>query len=167
MAVKQVQSASRVLATFEALVAHQPIGVGALARALTDDKSAVQRALITLADAGWIRRTTDDTGRWEATTRVLALAHRAHGRSDLRRRARPILEQLREKSGETSILNVLEDRRIVVLDVAESNHLVRTVPEIGLVVPTASSAAGQAILASLDPSEIATLLGGPPDPAVR
>src|SRR5437016_10707192 len=82
MAVKHVQSATRVLATFEALADHQPVGVGALARVLDDDKSAVQRALMTLAEAGWIRRTPADRTRWEVTTRVLALAHGAQRRSE-------------------------------------------------------------------------------------
>src|SRR5206468_3522718 len=73
MAVKHVQSATRVLATFEALADHQPVGFGALA---------------------------------------------------------------------------------VVLDVAESNQLVRTVPGIGLVVPPLTSAAGQAILAHLPVAQL-------------
>jgi len=155
MAVKQVQSATRVLATFEALADHQPVGVGALARVLDDDKSAVQRALMTLAEAGWIRRTTGDRTRWEVTTRVLALAHGAQRRTGLRERARPVLERLRDETGETAILNVPESGQVVVLDVAESNQLVRTVPGIGLVVPPLASAAGQAILAHLPVAQLA------------
>src|SRR5256885_2890047 len=154
MAVKHVQSATRVLATFEALADHQPVGVGALARVLDDDKSAVQRALMTLAEAGWIRRTPADRTRWEVTTRVLALAHGAQRRTGLRERARPILEKLRDQTGETAILNVPESGQVVVLDVAESNQLVRTVPGIGLVVPPLTSAAGQAILAWLPPDAV-------------
>src|SRR5436190_825116 len=110
MAVKHVQSASRVLATFEALAEHQPIGVGALARILEDDKSGVQRALMTLADAGWIERVGDGT-RWEVTSRVLVLAQR---RSGLRERARATLEALRDETEETVILNVPESGQIVV-----------------------------------------------------
>ena len=84
MVVKQVQSASRVLATFEALAQHQPAGVSALARALGDDKSAVQRALLTLADAGWIARTGPDLGQWKLTPRVAAFAAVAEQRVNLR-----------------------------------------------------------------------------------
>lgn len=155
MAVKHVQSATRVLATFEALADHQPVGVGALARVLGDDKSAVQRALMTLAEAGWIRRAGGDTTRWEVTTKLLALAHGAHRRTGLRERARPVLEQLRDRTGETAILNVPEDGQVVVLDVAESTQLVRTVPGIGFAVPPLASAAGQAILAHLPAGELA------------
>ncbi len=155
MAVKQVQSAARVLATFEALAEHQPMGVSALARILGDDKSGVQRALMTLADAGWIDRVGDGI-QWEVTSRVLVLVQR---RSGLRERSRATLEALRDETGETIILNVPENGQIVVLDVTESNQLVRTAPHIGLVVPAAPSAAGQAILAHLPDAECALYVG--------
>jgi IclR family acetate operon transcriptional repressor len=167
MAVKHVQSAARVLATFEALADHQPVGVGALARILADDKSAVQRALTTLAAAGWIRRAPGDRTRWEVTTRVLGLAHSAQRRTGLRERIRPTLEALRETTRETVILNVPESGQIVVLDVVESMQFVRTAPHVGFVVPPTSSAAGQAILAHLDDAEVTFYAGGPPDVRLR
>ena len=163
MAVKRLQSAARVLATFEALADNQPLGVGALARVLDDDKSAVQRALMTLAAAGWIRRSSGDESQWEVTTRVLGLANMAQSRSGLRERIRPTLEALRNSTGETVILNVPESGQIIILDVFESTHLVRTAPKVGFVVPAMSSAAGQAILAHLAAAEVAFFVGGPPD----
>lgn len=165
--VKQLQSAGRVLATFEALADRQPIGVGALARALGDDKSAVQRALMTLADAGWIQRTPRDPARWEVTARVLALANAAHRHTDLRERARPTLQALQAETGETAILNVATGGRVVVVDVVESAHMVRAAPHVGFAVPTDASAAGQAILAHLPDDEVAALVGGEPPAALR
>jgi IclR family acetate operon transcriptional repressor len=159
MPVKPVQSASRVLATFEALAEHQPIGVGALARILDFDKGGVQRALITLADAGWIER-VGGGARWELTSHVLVLTQR---RSGLRQRARATLEALRDETQETVILNVPEGGQIVVLDVVESNQLVRTSPKVGFAVPAPGSAGGQAILAHLPDAEVALYVGGPPD----
>jgi IclR family acetate operon transcriptional repressor len=160
--VKQVQSASRVLATFEALAQHQPAGVSALARALGDDKSAVQRALLTLADAGWIARTGPDLGQWKLTPRVAAFAAVAEQRVNLRAIARPVLEDLRDELGETMLLAVLRDRRVLTIDVVESNQLVRTAPSVGLEIPLEGSAASQAILAHLPATELARVLGGPP-----
>lgn len=161
MPVKQIQSASRVLAAFEALAEHQPVGVGALARVLDDDKSAVQRALMTLADAGWIQRNADDSSQWEMTARVLAVAHAAHRRSDVRDRARPTLSALRDASGETALLYAPISGNIVAVDVVESRQVVRTAPPIGLVVPADISAGGQAILAHLQANELPTYIGGP------
>jgi len=166
VAVKRVRSASRVLATFEGVARHQPVGVAALARALGDDKSAVQRALLTLAEAGWIRRTAADAARWEVTTRPLRIAHEAQRRNGLRERARATLEQLRDETGETAILNVPDDPDVVVVDVAESTQLLRIAPTIGFVVPLRSSAAGLAILAALSDAELARFLGRRPGAAL-
>jgi IclR family acetate operon transcriptional repressor len=163
MPVKQVQSASRVLTTFEAIVALQPVGVGALARALGDDKSAVQRALITLAEAGWIRRAGMDQARWVATNRIGALARQAELSSDpLPERARPVLMQLRDETGETAILNVIDDGRLVVVSVYESRHVVRAAPSIGRELPALTTAAGQAVLSELDADGVSQLLGRRP-----
>ena len=167
MAVKQVRSGARALAVFEAVALHQPVGVAALARALDDDKSAVQRALVTLAEEGWIRRGAADPTRWEVTTRMLRVSHEAYRRTGHPERTRTTLERLRDETGETVVLNVPEDGQVVVVDLAESAQLVRTVPTVGLVVPTANSAAGLAILAALDGPELDRFLGGPAGPELE
>jgi IclR family acetate operon transcriptional repressor len=161
VAVKQVQSAGRVLATFEALVRHQPIGVGALARELGDDKSAVQRALTTLAASGWIAPAAAGRG-WQASSRVLVLANLAQHGFGIVDRARPVLEALRDATSETVILNVPDAGRVVVLDIAVSPQLVRTAPHVGLVLPPTDSAGARAILAHLTPDEVAGYLGAVP-----
>ena len=54
MAVKPLQSLARALGAIDAIAEHQPVGLSALARALDEDKSALQRVLVTLHAAGWI-----------------------------------------------------------------------------------------------------------------
>src|SRR5690606_6083127 len=88
--------------------------------------------------------------RWELTTRALVVAHHVQRRSSLRQQARPTLEALRDETGETIILAVPDAQRIVIVDVVESHHLVRTAPHVGMVIPPANSATGQAILAAMD-----------------
>jgi IclR family transcriptional regulator, acetate operon repressor len=165
--VKRLRSASRVLAVVEAVAEHQPIGVAALARLLDDDKSAVQRALMTLADDGWIHPAPGEPTRWELTTRIHVLAHLAQGHTDLRQRARISLDALRELTGETIILAVPDAGRLVAIDVLESRQLVRTAPYVGMVIPAADSASGQAVLAHLDDDERAAFLGAPVPPALH
>ncbi len=137
MTVKRLRSASRVLAVVEAIAEHQPIGVAALARHLDDDKSAVQRALMTLADDGWIRPAPGEPTRWELTPRIHVLAHLAQGHTDLRHRARAALDALRERTGESIILAVPDAGRLVAIDVLESRQLIRTAPYVGMVIPAA------------------------------
>jgi IclR family acetate operon transcriptional repressor len=165
--VKRLRSASRVLAVVEAVAEHQPIGVAALARLLDDDKSAVQRALMTLADDGWIRPAPGEPTRWELTPRIHVLAHLAQGHTDLRQRSRTALDALRERTGESVLLAVPDAGRLVAIDVLESRQLIRTAPYVGMVIPAAASATGQAVLARLDDEGRAAFLGGPVSPALR
>ena len=167
MSVKPLQSAERVLIVLEHLAEYQPIGVAALARLLDEDKSAVQRALVTLAAAGWIRPTGDEITRWELTTRALVVASNAQQRLDLARMARATLEALQQQTGETTLLAVPDAGRIVVVDVVESREMVRTAPHVGMVIPTDESAAGQAILAAMADDDRNTFLGAIPIKAVR
>jgi IclR family acetate operon transcriptional repressor len=53
--------------------------------------------------------------------------------------------------------------RVVILDVVESSHLMRTVPRVGMVIPSLS-AAGLAALAHLEPDDLRSFLGEPPSP---
>ncbi len=77
MTVKRSRSATRVLSVLEAIAHHQPVGVSELARVLEDDKSAVQRAIMTLADSGWIEATPSTPRRWHLTAHILTVAHAA------------------------------------------------------------------------------------------
>jgi IclR family transcriptional regulator, acetate operon repressor len=162
MAVKALRSATRVLSVLESVASLQPVGLAAVARHLEEDKSAVQRALATLAEDGWIRPAAGVGVRWELTTRVLVMASHATRRSDLRERARPVLEGLRDDTGESVLLAVADPPRVVTLDVVESRQLVRAAPHVGMVLPLVGSAAVQALLAHLPPEEVGGYLGHPP-----
>lgn len=170
MAVKRSLSAGRMLAVFERIARRQPIGVSALARELGADKSAVQRDLMTLADAGWIRPEPGGPAggtRWELTPHILTLARAPSSSDRLRLAARPVLEHLRAETGETAYLTMPDGDRFVVIDALESFHLLRMVPPIGIVVPLEGSATARAVLPHLPEAEQARLLGGAPDAGLR
>jgi IclR family acetate operon transcriptional repressor len=154
------------LKVLEALASHQPIGARALARLLDDDKSAIHRALTTLAGEGWVQPAWGKPGRWEVAPRIMAVADKAYGGYDLKRRARPALEKLRDACGETVTLAVPDVIGLVVADVVESREMLRVVFPVGAVVATEVSAAGRAILSLLEPHHQAELLGGEPDEAL-
>ena len=160
MAVKRSNSAARMLRVFERLAAAQPLGVSALARQLDADKSAVQRDLMTLAEAGWTPPGPAAPGRWKPPPHVLPRPPPPQSSESLRQRARPLLEHLRRESGETAYLIVPDGDHFVVLDALESFHMLRTVPPVGLVVPVNGSATATAFLAHVPEAEQARLLGG-------
>jgi IclR family acetate operon transcriptional repressor len=163
LAVKRSQSASRVLSVFELVAAHQPIGVSALAKLLDDDRSAVQRAVMTLADAGWIRMAPEPPVRWELSAHIFAIAHLPDSTNDLRQRARPVLESLRDETGETVFLAIPDVSRFVVIETAESSHTLRMASRVGQVIGPRESATGRAFLPYVDAARQAAMLGHAPD----
>lgn len=164
MAVKGSSTAARVLAVFEAVAAREPIGVAELSRILEMDKSAVQRALVTLAGQGWIQAREDPNTRWETTPRIFNIAHSSRAKSDLRQRIQRVLEDLAAETGETAIFNEPDGPNLVVSQVAESRQPLRMVPRVGAIVPTRSSATGRILLAHFARERQIELLGGQPDP---
>ena len=163
MPAKRSHSATRVLTLLETIAEHQPIGVRALARLLDEDKSAIHRGLVTLADSGWIRMTGEPPVGWELTAHILAVAYAAHGGIDLRRRARAALERLRDATNETVLLVLPDVDRFVVAEVIESRQSLRIVPDLGDTVPIRRTATGLAVLPYLSPERQEELLGGKPD----
>lgn len=167
MAVKRSLSAGRMLTVFELVARQQPIGVSALARELGADKSAVQRDLMTLADAGWIRTAPGARGQWELTLHALSLARPPHSSNSLRHRLRPVLEQLNAETNETVYLTLPHRRGFVVFDALESGHVLRVIPPVGMTVPVEGSATAKAFLPYLRPEEQKALLGLRPSIAMQ
>lgn len=167
MAVKGSSTAARVLDVFEAVAANQPVGVAALARMLGIDKSAVQRALVTLSEQGWIQASEDQMTRWETTSRILNIAHSSRAKADLRQRIQSVLEQLAAQTGETAIFNEPIGPHLVVSQVAESQQPLRMAPRIGAPVPARDSATGRILLPYLSIERQTELLGEPPDAQFR
>ncbi|MBX7433938.1 helix-turn-helix domain-containing protein [Mycobacterium sp. Y57] len=156
-----------MLVVFEAVAANQPVGVAALSRMLGMDKSAVQRALVTLSEQGWIQAREDQMTRWETTVRILNIAHSSRAKADLRHTIQSVLEQLAAQTGETAIFNEADGPRLVVSQVAESHQPLRMAPSIGALVPARDSATGRILLPYLSEARQEELLGGPPDAAFR
>jgi DNA-binding IclR family transcriptional regulator len=163
MTVKRSRSGSRVLLVLETIARHQPVGVSTLAQQLATDKSAVQRAIMTLADSGWIHPAAGSPTRWQLTARILAVAHTGHSGNDLRQRARGTLESLRDECGESVLLTVQDMLGFVVIEVIESRHMLRAVPHIGMAVPVQGSATARAMMPFMTEDRQIQLLGKLPD----
>ncbi|MCU1643216.1 MAG: IclR family transcriptional regulator [Nocardia sp.] len=155
--MRNVLNTLRVL---EEVAARQPIGVGELARALDMPKSTVQRALLTLDEAGWIRPGSGEVTRWVLTTKALAVGSRAGGDLGLRGAALPIMENLRRHTEETIHLTVPEDGRMVLIERLETDKPVRTSMALGHSLPLHASANGKAVLANSSSEVIRQLLVG-------
>lgn len=163
MTVNVNSSGLKLLAVLERIASDQPVGVRQLAREMDAEKSSIQRAIVTLVEAGWVHAASGSPTRWQLTGRIHHVARVAHNTNGLRQRARPALDALRDATGETICLAVPDVRGFVIIEVAESRHALRLVPPVGLDFKVETSATGLAVLPYLSPEEQTKLLGRPVD----
>jgi IclR family acetate operon transcriptional repressor len=151
----EMKSVTRSLRILEAVARHQPITVGELTKLFGLPKSTVQRTLVTLDEAGWLRANRKDTTRWEIGARVLAVRPAALQGSSLFAAAREPMIRLRDALNETIHLAVPDSLHgMVVVDRVDSDHAVRTFHAIGATSPLHATAAGHTVLAHLPKSEV-------------
>jgi DNA-binding IclR family transcriptional regulator len=145
-----VRAVDRAIAILQCFTADKPaLSVLEIQRRVGLSRPTLYRLLQTLAATGLVKA-EGDPQRFRLAHGVMELAHvwlAGLNKIDV---ARPILEELRESTGETAALFVLrEQKRICVLEL-ESHHaltIVRGVGDAGVITVGAS---GKAILAYLD-----------------
>ncbi|WP_406453439.1 IclR family transcriptional regulator [Streptomyces sp. NBC_01622] len=156
-----MKSVTRSLRILEAVAQHQPVTVGELTKLFGLPKSTVQRTLVTLNEAGWLRANRTDTTRWEIGARVLAVRPAALQGSSLYAAAREPMMRLRDALNETIHLTVPDALHcMVVVDRVDCDHAVRTFHAIGDTSPLHATATGRAVLAHLPKSEVDELTAG-------
>ncbi|PAZ10709.1 transcriptional regulator [Streptomyces sp. SA15] len=154
-----MKSVTRSLRILEAVAQHQPVTVGELTKLFGLPKSTVQRTLVTLAEAGWLRANRKDTTRWEIGARVLAVRPAALQGSSLLAAAHEPMVRLRDTVNETIHLTVPDALQcMVVVDRVDCDHAVRTFHTIGDTSPLHATATGQAVLAHLPKADIDELV---------
>jgi IclR family acetate operon transcriptional repressor len=144
MAVGRLGTVEKALRVLTAISEQQPVTVTRLARALDMDKSGVQRTVVTLHDAGWLRQ-DPATSAWSLDAQALVVGRRFAG--GLVDRARPHLEALASATGETVTLWVVRGPSFVVVDSVESSQPLRIVIPVGLEAPLTT---GPGVAAFLD-----------------
>ncbi|WP_063044341.1 IclR family transcriptional regulator [Nocardia pseudovaccinii] len=150
-----MQSVLRSLRVLEAVSEHQPIGVAALSRMLDLPTSTVQRILVTLAEAGWLRGTEEDLNRWVLTGQALIVGRRAMGEIGIREAAAEPVRALAEATHETIHLSVLDGRkRTVLIDRFDSDQPVRTYNRLGTASPLHVTSIGRSLLAAMTDEDV-------------
>ncbi|MGA2952033.1 MAG: IclR family transcriptional regulator [Caulobacteraceae bacterium] len=134
-------------------------GVSDLARATGEPKSTVQRNLITLHEAGWIRPVEGGKRRrWTLSPRVLLLARRLQPVERLRSHALPVMERLRDHTQETIHLTLRDGNLVVLIERLDSPRTLRTVRQLGDAAPLHMNSTGKSILAHLPEADRAAYL---------
>jgi DNA-binding IclR family transcriptional regulator len=144
-----VKTAVRTLDLFEAFTGEcKPLSLSDIARAIGAPVSSCFGLVNTLEKRGYLysfgaRRSFYPTRKMLENVRRIAV------HDPLADIARPVLEALSAKSGETVLFARRSGDRVVYVDVIESAHKVRYAASAGEFFPIHCSATGKAILASL------------------
>lgn len=156
----QMQSLHRGLLIIETVAETQPIGVGELSRRVQLPKSTVQRILVALQDAGWLKP-VGQPPRWQATAKVHVIARKVTREVGLRQAALVAMRSLNEATRETIFLSVFDGvSGTVLIDRFDSPQPVRTSNELGALSPVHATSSGRAILAYLSEEQVTRVIEG-------
>ena len=155
--LSSVSNALRVLKAFT--TAHREWGVSDLARHLGLGKSTVHRLLSTLVEERMLDQDLD-TGRYRLGLAVLDLAAAVPTQLDLHEAVLSPMSELRNRSGETVQVAVLDGRHVVYIERLDSPRTLRMFLEIGRRNHAHSTATGKVLLAHLPERDLDRLLKG-------
>ncbi len=120
-------------------------------------KSTVHRLMMVLEQHRLVVK-NPETGRYRLGLKLFELGSKALDGIDLRGRARPYLDRLQQRFGETVFFCILDDGQVFYVEKVESQQSVRTACTVGSRAPAYCKAVGKAMLAELSDAEVSTIV---------
>jgi DNA-binding IclR family transcriptional regulator len=155
-----VKTAGRTLDVFEAFARERkPLSLSQLARAIGAPVSSCFGIVRTLEARGYLYE-VKARGGFYPTKLLFEQARVIVTHDHFAERFVPLLEKLRDQTGETVLVSKRLDRQAAYIEVMESPHSIRYSPRVGEFRPLHSSASGKALLGSLAPALRNDLLAG-------
>ena len=155
-----VKTAGRTLDLFEAFARERkPLSLSQLARAIGAPVSSCFGIVRTLEARGYLYE-VKARGGFYPTKLLFEHARVIASHDPLAERFVPLLEKLRDQTGETVLMSKRLDRQAVYLEVLDSLHSIRYSPKVGELRPLHASASGKALLGSLPTAARNELLTG-------
>lgn len=152
-----VQSVERALDVLACLAESGDLGPTEIGAQLALHKSTVHRLLRALASRGFVIQ-DNRTERYSIGPAALRIAQRLIVSPDLAQTAQAMLEELRQATGETSVLDVrLGDERICIAQ-AESDHEIRRAQRLAFPMPLYAGACGRVLLMDESPHSLHALI---------
>ena len=149
-----VSNAARVLKAFNPN--EREWGVTDLARRLSIAKSTAHRLLATLTDEGLLEQ-DPSSGRYRLGLVVFDMAAAAQS-ADLHEAVLTPMTELRNRTGETVQVAVLDGREVVYVERLDSPNTLRLFIEVGRRNAAHSTGCGKALLAFLPPDQLERVL---------
>ena len=156
--LSSVAAAVRVLKCFSEV--EPEIGISSLAKRLSLAKSTVHRLAVTLTSEGLLEQ-SPETGRYRLGINLFVMGALVRRRLDVSNMAQPFLNVLREQTGETIHLAVMNETNVLYLYNLESRQAIRMKSYIGTIKPAFCTCEGRAIVAFGDPELMNKVLSAP------
>ncbi len=121
-----------------------------LARDLGVGKSTLHGLLATLEAEGWVVR---DGGRYRVGRGVLDLARDAFGLWEVEHLARPFMERVAGRVGESVFVGVPRDDRVVIRGCVPGGDEMQVTARAGVALPLFATATGKVVLAGMAPPD--------------
>ncbi|HEY7762111.1 MAG TPA: IclR family transcriptional regulator [Actinomycetota bacterium] len=155
-----LQSVRRALRALELISEHGELGVTELGRKLDVHKATASRLIATLAERGFVER-DPISEKYRLGFGLISLAGAAVGGNDLVRAARPILDDLAERTHETVNLGVLSGESVVYIDQVTGTRSIVSVSWVGQRTPLHCTSNGKVLLAYATDAERERMLSTP------
>jgi len=152
-----IKSLDRAMAIFEYLSSHQGLPLSQLASDLNQSPATVYRVLVTLETRGLVEFDAEEQ-LWHIGSRAFVIGTRFLRRTSLVDRARPILRDLMEATGETANLGVERGGMVLFLNQVETHESIRAFFPPGTLSDMHASGIGKALLANMEPRRLQTWL---------
>lgn len=148
-----IKSLDRAMEVFEFLSEAQGKALSTLAADLDQSPATVYRILVTLEGRGLVEFDRVDQV-WHIGPRAFVIGARFLKRTSLVERARPILRQLMEKTGETANLGIEQNGQVLFVSQVETHASIRAFFPPGTLSRLHASGIGKALMAQMEPARL-------------
>ena len=125
------------------------LGVSELAKNLKMAKSTVHGMTSALEELGAVMR-DPLSKKYKLGFTLLEIGRSAYTQIDLQTSARPVMENLMEKTQTSVFLGILNWDHVTILDIVESSQDLKITAPVGTTIPMLAGAVGKVFLASMD-----------------
>ena len=129
--------------------ANSGLGITELANSLEMSKGTVHGIISALEDSGAIMR-APLTKKYTLGVTLFELGKLAYSQIDLKDLARPVMEELMERTEESVYVGVMNGDHITILDIVESSQDLKITSPKGAAIPLLAGATGKVVLASME-----------------
>jgi len=145
-----VQAVTRALSILNCFSVECPeLGVTEISRELDLPKSTVHRLLVTLQRRGFIDFNSENQ-KYRLGLKVFCLGAVCRSQMQLAKKSVPVMRDLRDQTGETVTLNIVENSDHMCVELMESTHDLRPFTSVGRRTPLHLGAAGKVLLAFME-----------------